>query len=45
MVNETFETVGLGRAEALIELIGVMTEEIEEKFDPSVAPYVEYENE
>jgi hypothetical protein len=43
MTNETFETVELGQAEALIELIGVMSEELEDKLDPVVAPYVEFE--
>jgi hypothetical protein len=43
MTHETFETVELGQAEALIELIGTMSEEVNDKLDPVVAPYVEFE--
>jgi len=43
MTHETFEAVELGQAEALIELIGTMLEEVNEKLDPVVAPYVEFE--
>ena len=44
MTYETFETVELGQAEALIEIgMSVTHEEIEEKYIPSTAPYVEFE--
>jgi hypothetical protein len=43
MTHEAFETVELGQAETLIEVIGTMTEELEEKYDPVMAPYVEFE--
>lgn len=43
MTNETLETVELGQAEALIEFIGGLSEEMEDKLDPVVAPYVEFE--
>jgi len=43
MTHETLETVELGQAETLIELIGTMSEEVNEKLDPVVAPYVEFE--
>ena len=43
MIHESFETVELGQAEELIELIGTMSEEATEKFDPAVTPYIEFE--
>jgi len=43
MTHETFEAVELGQAEALIELSGTMSEEVNEKLDVVVAPYVEFE--
>ena len=43
MTQEAFETVELGQAEALIEIIGELSEELDEKMDPVVAPYVEFE--
>ena len=43
MTNETFETVELGQAEALIEIILGTAEEMEDKLDSVVAPYVEFE--
>ncbi|HZI61598.1 MAG TPA: hypothetical protein VFD62_12830 [Pyrinomonadaceae bacterium] len=43
MTHEAFETVELGQAETLIELIGELSEEAQEKMDPAVAPYVEFE--
>lgn len=43
MTQEALETVELGQAETLIEYIGETLEELEEKMDPAVAPYVEFE--
>ena len=44
MTHETFESIELGQAEALIELGLPMThEELDAKFIPAVEPYVEFE--
>ena len=43
MTNETFETVELGPAEALIETKGQDVEEMVEKFFALTPPYIEYE--
>ena len=44
MTNETFEAIELGQAEALIEIgMPFSHEELDEKYVPGVAPYVEFE--
>ena len=44
MTHETFEAIELGQAEALIEIyLPASVEEMVEKFEPGVAPYVEFE--
>lgn len=44
MTNESFELVELGKAEVEIEFgLPNAPEEVEDKFTPGVAPYVEFD--
>ena len=43
MIYEVFETVELGQAEALIEICWPGVEEMQDKYDPRVPTYVEFE--
>jgi hypothetical protein len=44
MTNESFEPVELGKAETAIEFVEQNSpEEVDEKFTPAVAPYVEFD--
>lgn len=44
MTHEAFEAIELGQAEALIEIwMPTSQEELVEKYEPGVAPYVEFE--
>jgi hypothetical protein len=42
MTHDTFETVELGQAEALIEIGWGHVEELQDKFDSATPPYVEF---